>query len=674
LRNAVLAWNDAQVSSSLQVAKALRLELKKTESDASSVLVQAHRRVAGATLSARAMSRLALGDLWLASLDAEAACDAAPELALAHVRLGEVYEACGGRDGAVRSFQRAAALAPTSIAISKRLEEARAAPAAATPRGGWGGDASPSRAHAGAGPSSAVGTFDVSLDAVDAAWEATGLKHIKASEWYDLRRKACPHGVTLSPADEVAGCALFDASLFSATPETRETRETKKSNRAALKNLRDVAAHAVPSEKYAEKELFAERAMSLYAKKRASGGALPEGSTWLDLAFEAVNIDALEPGEQLRICVCLGNIFAWCADFSGADELYSFALEIDDAEAAGGALAGWRPALLANRALCRLRLGQPADAAIDAEACLREAGPRWGVGLCRMGQVMCAMGAWAKAEQTFRAAHRRCGGAGAPRNARGPDFFSSWLELEVKIALANSAGMGLPAAREAGEKAVDAVRAARELTAVGELFDHMDAVVQLDALEPDADVPPIPGPTPRFMAAAAGLETADEFPDLDTVGDLPEVAPGLRPGVVNALGGDGRSLSETLGELDGARRAGASAAPSGDSVEKAAPTGGETKKRSRGEKGQEAESAAVAVAGLTVSDEEGDTPTAQKVKTRGCGAGCGDFFSWASGGLFGTPGGDAAPSDAEGEKSDAYDDGVAEELASSVKAAKHKTP
>ena len=663
----------------MQVAKALRLELKKTESDASSVLVQAHRRVAGATLSARGMSHLALGNLWLASLDGEAACDAAPELALVHVRLGEIYEACGGRDGAVRSFQRAAALAPTSIAISKRLEEARSAPAAPTPRGGWGGGATPSND----GSRGAVGTFNVSLDAVDAAWEATGLKHIKACEWYDLRRKACPHGVTLSPADEVAGCALFDASLFepsstdgnaSDPAATRKSRAASKANRAALKNLREVSAHVVPSEKYAEKELFAERAMSLYAKKRANGGALPEGSTWLDLAFEAVNIDALEPSEQVRICVCMGNIFAWCADFSGADELYSFALELDDAESAGGALAGWRPALLANRALCKLRLGQPADAAIDAEACLREAGPRWGVGLCRMGQVMCAMGAWAKAEQTFRAAHRRCGGAGAPRNARGPDFFSSWLELEVKIALANSAGMGLPAAREAGEKAVDAVRAARELTAVGELFDHMDAVVQLDALEPDADVPPIPGPTPRFMAAAAGLETPDEFPDLDAVGDLPEVAPGLRPGVVNALGGDGRSLSEALSELDGARRAGASAAPSGDSVEKAAPTGGETKKRSRGEKGQEAESAAVAVAGLTVSDEEGDTPTAQKVKTRGCGAGCGDFFSWASGGLFGTPGGDAAPSDAEGEKSDAYDDGVAEELASSVKAAKHKTP
>ena len=675
MRHAVLAWNDAQVSSSLQVAKALRLELKKTESDASSVLVQAHRRVAGATLSARGMSHLALGNLWLASLDGEAACDAAPELALVHVRLGEIYEACGGRDGAVRSFQRAAALAPTSIAISKRLEDARAAPAAPTPRGGWGGDGVFASSPGGA-ESKAVGTFDVSLDAMDAAWEATGLTHIKACEWYDLRRKACPHGVTLSPADEVAGCALFDAALFDAesSESKKNSKKNAKANRNALKNLRDPLAHAVPNTKYAEKELFAERAMSLYAKKRASGSALPDGSTWLDLAFEAVNIDALDSGEQVRICVCMGNIFAWCADFSGADELYSFALEIDDAETPGGALAGWRPALLANRALCKLRLGQPADAAIDAEACLREAGPRWGVGLCRMGQVMCAMGAWAKAEQTFRAAHRRCGGAGAPRNARGPVPFSSWLELEVKIALANSAGMGLPAAREAGEKAVDAVRAARELKAVGELFDHMDAVVQLDALEPDADVPPIPGPTPRFMAAAAGLETADEFPDLDAVGDLPEVAPGLRPGVVNALGGDGRSLSETLGELDGARRAGASAAPSGDSVEKAAPTGGETKKRSRGEKGQEAESAAAAVAGLTVSDEEGDTPTAQKVKTRGCGAGCGDFFSWASGGLFGTPGGDAAPSDAEGEKPDAYDDGVAEELASSVKAAKHRSP
>ena len=79
------------------------------------------------------------------------------------------------------------------------------------------------------------------------------------------------------------------------------------------------------------------------------------------------------------------------------------------------------------------------------------------------------------------------------------------------------------------------------------------------------------------------------------------------------------------------------------------------------------------MAGLTVSDEEGDTPDAQKVKTRGCGAGCGDFFSWASGGLFGTPATDAAPSDVDEEKPDAYDDGVAEELASSVKTAKNDT-
>ena len=467
-----------------QVAKALRLELKKTESDASSVLVQAHRRVAGATLSARAMSRLALGDLWLASLDAEAACDAAPELALAHVRLGEVYEACGGRDGAVRSFQRAAALAPTSIAISKRLEEARAAPAAATPRGGWGGDASPSRAHAGAGPSSAVGTFDVSLDAVDAAWEATGLKHIKASEWYDLRRKACPHGVTLSPADEVAGCALFDASLFSATPETRETRETKKSNRAALKNLRDVAAHAVPSEKYAEKELFAERAMSLYAKKRASGGALPEGSTWLDLAFEAVNIDALEPGEQLRICVCLGNIFAWCADFSGADELYSFALEIDDAETAGGALAGWRPALLANRALCRCAWASRTPPSTPRRACARPG--RSGSGSAAWGDVRDGRLGQGGADLPRRApALQREGLRGA---RQGPD------RLELAGARGEDrarelGGYGFARGARGWREGGGCRRAARELEAVGELFDHMDAVCS-SAAEPDGPCRP----------------------------------------------------------------------------------------------------------------------------------------------------------------------------------------
>ena len=255
--------------------------------------LQAHRRVAGATLSARAMSRLALGDV-AGFRGRRAACDLL-ELALAAAWGG--HEACGqGRRALVPGAPRRH--------LHRHLQaagEAAPAPAAATPAAD-GAATLRLRAHAGAGPSSAVGTFDVSLDAVDAAWEATGLKHIKASEWYDLRRKACPHGVTLSPADEVAGCALFDASLFSATSETRETRETKKSNRAALKNLRDIAAHAVPSEKYAEKELFAERAMSLYAKKRASV-ARSSGEQRLDLAFEAVNIDALEPGEQLRICV-----------------------------------------------------------------------------------------------------------------------------------------------------------------------------------------------------------------------------------------------------------------------------------------------------------------------------------------------------------------------------------
>ena len=123
----------------------------------------------------------------------------------------------------------------------------------------------------------------------------------------------------------------------------------------------DASEHGIASSEYVEKELFCERAMSLYAKKRHSGAPLPEGSTWLDLAFEAVNIDALTPLEQAKICMCMGNVFAWCADFSGADELYTFALEMDDLETSLGALARWRPALLANRSLCRLRLGRLTD-------------------------------------------------------------------------------------------------------------------------------------------------------------------------------------------------------------------------------------------------------------------------------------------------------------------------
>ena len=72
--------------------------------------------------------------------------------------------------------------------------------------------------------------------------------------------------------------------------------------------------------------------------------------------------------------------------------------------------------------------------------------------------------------------------------------------------------MGLPAAREAGEKAVAAVKAAKKLEAIGDLLDHLDTVVQLDALVPDADVDPIPGPTPRFLAEVTEGMTDDHSP------------------------------------------------------------------------------------------------------------------------------------------------------------------
>ena len=101
---------------------------------------------------------------------------------------------------------------------------------------------------------------------------------------------------------------------------------------------------------------------------------------WLDLAFEAVNIDALSPLEQAKICMCMGNLFSWVADFSGADELFTYALELD---LAGGGLAEWRPTLLANRSACRLRLGKVQEALADADAAMREAGPRWGAGPAR---------------------------------------------------------------------------------------------------------------------------------------------------------------------------------------------------------------------------------------------------------------------------------------------------
>ena len=66
---------------------------------------------------------------------------------------------------------------------------------------------------------------------------------------------------------------------------------------------------------------------------------------------------------------------------------------------------------------------------MDAETSLREAGARWGCGLSRMGQVMCSLGAWSKAEQTFKVGHERSLEA---------------LELNVKIALASTGGWASP--------------------------------------------------------------------------------------------------------------------------------------------------------------------------------------------------------------------------------------
>ena len=80
---------------SIQVAKGLRMEIRRNETDTSSVLVCAHRRIVGEILSSRCESRLALGQIWLAMMDGEAGVDSAPELAETHLRLGAVYEAAG---------------------------------------------------------------------------------------------------------------------------------------------------------------------------------------------------------------------------------------------------------------------------------------------------------------------------------------------------------------------------------------------------------------------------------------------------------------------------------------------------------------------------------------------------------------------------------------------------
>jgi len=105
------------------------------------------------------MSHLALGRVWLAMLDVEAGVDCSPELGVAHLRLGEVYAAAGGSEPALRAFQRAAALAPTSQSIASRLERARNSPA--TPLTG------------SAGAFNGGSAFEMSLDQVDNDWDAT---------------------------------------------------------------------------------------------------------------------------------------------------------------------------------------------------------------------------------------------------------------------------------------------------------------------------------------------------------------------------------------------------------------------------------------------------------------------------------------------------------------------
>ena len=118
LSDCVLSWNEAKVITSIQVAKGLRMEIMRNETDTSSVLVCAHRRIVGEILSSRCESRLALGQIWLAMMDGEAGVDSAPELAETHLRLGAVYEAAGGNEPSLRAYQRAAQLDPKSVAVA----------------------------------------------------------------------------------------------------------------------------------------------------------------------------------------------------------------------------------------------------------------------------------------------------------------------------------------------------------------------------------------------------------------------------------------------------------------------------------------------------------------------------------------------------------------------------
>jgi hypothetical protein len=159
-----------------------------------------------------------------------------------------------------------------------------------------------------------------------------------------------------------------------------------------------------------------------------------------------------------------------------------------------------------------------------------------------------------------------------------------------------------------------------------------------------------------------GATTNDDDDD-DFLNDLPEVAPGLKPGKVRALGQDGKSLSEALSELDNK----SGRADSQETVEKDT----NSKKRGRGGRGgEEVQSAVAAVDAVAAIDLEkpseepskgffeepsGDTPKAQKIKTRGCSAGCGDFF----GALFGSP---AAETTKTEPAVSAYDEGAVEEM------------
>ena len=127
----------------------------------------------------------------------------------------------------MRCFQRASALSPNSHSISQRLEKARGAPSATTPI----------VVDAAVQPegSKASSVFDVSLEKMDAEWESTGLAHIKRHEWFDFRRKACPHGVLLAVTDAIANNEAWKRATESEssgkTPTPTPTRQNTASRR-----------------------------------------------------------------------------------------------------------------------------------------------------------------------------------------------------------------------------------------------------------------------------------------------------------------------------------------------------------------------------------------------------------------------------------------------------------